>query len=593
MLNIVTNKLNQFPKSRGVCKVLFTFLFALTLMLPSMSAIAGDPEAYVVYNNGTLTFKYDDQKPDGAYSLNTGSANVAWNTRLSSTTTVVFDYSFRYYRPSTCSNWFYGGSKITSIVGMSENLNTENVTQAANMFKLCSSLESIDLSRFNTANITRMDYMFQDCSQLTELDLTNFNTAEVYTMQSMFQGCSALTTILVSDKWSVASLQHSENMFSECGTDAVTQDTREAYVVISNGTLTFKYDNQKPSSNAYSLNTGKANVGWNTKWNEITKVVFDDSFRYYKPTTCSNWFYGGSKITSIEGMSQNLNTEAVTQTYSMFKGCSLLTSIDLSLFNTSSIENMESMFQLCTSLTTLDLSAFNTSEVTNMQMMFDDCSNLKTIIVGDGWTTDKVNHSTNMFSDCTNLEGCKGTKFDASKDDMTYAIVDGGTSAPGYLTKKLKAKSIAVATVPTKTTYTVGESLNLEGGKLEVTLEDGSKISIDLSAAQVSGFTSQSAAELTLNVKYEGLETTFKVTVSSGQTPVTSTPDSQSVAKVWASSGTIFIETATGAKYKIIDLSGRTLTTSTTKSTREEIRVNYNGIVVVIVNDKSYKVYIK
>ena len=34
MLNIVTNKLNQFPKSRGVCKVLFTFLFALTLMLP-------------------------------------------------------------------------------------------------------------------------------------------------------------------------------------------------------------------------------------------------------------------------------------------------------------------------------------------------------------------------------------------------------------------------------------------------------------------------------------------------------------------------------------------------------------------------------
>lgn len=45
MLNIVTNKLNQFPKSRGVCKVLFTFLFALTLMLPSMSAIAGDPRS--------------------------------------------------------------------------------------------------------------------------------------------------------------------------------------------------------------------------------------------------------------------------------------------------------------------------------------------------------------------------------------------------------------------------------------------------------------------------------------------------------------------------------------------------------------------
>ena len=571
-------------------KFILTLLTA-ALLMPSVSAFAGDPEAYVVYSNGTLTFKYDDQKPDdGAYALNTGSANVAWNTLLSSTTTVVFDYSFRYYRPTTCSNWFYGGSKITSIVGMSENLNTENVTQAANMFKLCSSLESIDLSRFNTANITRMDYMFQLCSSLTELDLTNFNTSNVTTMQSMFDGCSNLNTILVSDKWSVASLQHSENMFSECGTDAVTQDTREAYVVISNGTLTFKFDNQKPSSNAYSLNTGKANVGWNTKWNEITKVVFDDSFRYYKPTTCSNWFYGGSKITSIEGMSKNLNTEAVTQTYSMFKGCSQLSSIDFSHFNTSSIENMESMFQLCSSLTALDLSNFNTSEVTNMQMMFDDCSNLKTIIVGDGWTTDKVNHSTNMFSDCTNLVGGEGTTYDASKTDKTYAIVDGGSSAPGYLTKRKNITSIAIATLPTKTEYNIGESLDLTGGQLEVTFDDNSKKTYDLAIAEITGFNSQNVAELTLEVKYSGQKTTFAVTILDPKTPVAKIPVDQNIAKVWSSNRTIFIETLPDTKYTIIDINGRLITTSTTKSTREEIQVNYNGVLVVIIGNNSYKV---
>ncbi|MBR6179405.1 MAG: BspA family leucine-rich repeat surface protein [Bacteroidales bacterium] len=570
-------------------KFILTLLTA-ALLMPSVSAFAGDPEAYVVYSNGTLTFKYDDQKPDGAYALNTGFANVAWNTRLSTTTTVIFDYSFRYYRPTTCSNWFYGGSSITSIVGMSENLNTENVTQAANMFKLCSSLESIDLSRFNTANITRMDYMFQSCSSLTELDLTNFNTSNVTTMQSMFDGCSNLNTILVSDKWSVASLQHSENMFSECGTDAVTQDTREAYVVISNGTLTFKFDNQKPSSNAYSLNTGKANVGWNTKWNEITKVVFDDSFRYYKPTTCSNWFYGGSKITSIEGMSQNLNTEAVTQTYSMFKGCSLLSSIDFSHFNTSSIENMESMFQLCSSLTALDLSNFNTSEVTNMQMMFDDCSNLKTIIVGDGWTTDKVNHSTNMFSDCTNLVGGEGTTYDASKTDKTYAIVDGGSSAPGYLTKRKNITSIAIATLPTKTEYNIGESLDLTGGQLEVTFDDNSKKTYDLAIAEITGFNSQNVAELTLEVKYSGQKTTFAVTILDPKTPVAKIPVDQNIAKVWSSNRTIFIETQPDTKYTIIDINGRLITTSTTKSTREEIQVNYNGVLVVIIGNNSYKV---
>ena len=84
-------------------KFILTLLTA-ALLMPSVSAFAGDPEAYVVYSNGTLTFKYDDQKPDGAYALNTGFANVAWNTRLSTTTTVIFDYSFRYYRPTTCSN---------------------------------------------------------------------------------------------------------------------------------------------------------------------------------------------------------------------------------------------------------------------------------------------------------------------------------------------------------------------------------------------------------------------------------------------------------------------------------------------------------
>ena len=473
---------------------------------------------------------------------------------------------------------------------MSENLNTENVAQAANMFRGCSSLTSIDLSRFNTAKITRMDYMFHDCSQLTELDLTNFNTAEVYTMQGMFQGCSALTTILVSDKWSVASLQHSESMFTGCGTDAVTQDTREAYVVISNGTLTFKYDTQKPSSNAYSLNTGKANVGWNSKWNEITKVVFDDSFRYYKPTTCSNWFYGGSKITSIEGMSENLNTEAVTQTYSMFKGCSLLTSIDLSHFNTSSIDNMESMFQMCSSLTALDLSYFNTAEVTNMQMMFDDCSNLTTIIIGDGWSTDKVNHSTSKFSDCTNLVGGEGTTYDASKDDKTYAIVDGGSSAPGYLTKRKNITSIAIATLPTKTEYNIGESLDLTGGQLEVTFDDNSKKTYDLAIAEITGFNSQNVAELTLEVKYSGQKTTFAVTILDPKTPVAKIPVDQNIAKVWSSNRTIFIETQPDTKYTIIDINGRLITTSTTKSTREEIQVNYNGVLVVIIGNNSYKV---
>ena len=223
-------------------------------------------------------------------------------------------------------------------------------------------------------------------------------------------------------------------------------------------------------------------------------------------------------------------------------------------------------------------------------MMFDDCSNLTTIIIGDGWSTDKVNHSTSMFSDCTNLVGGEGTTYDASKDDKTYAIVDGGSSAPGYLTKRKNITSIAIATLPTKTEYNIGESLDLTGGQLEVTFDDNSKKTYDLAIAEITGFNSQNVAELTLEVKYSGQKTTFAVTIIDPKTPVAKIPVDQNIAKVWSSNRTIFIETQPDTKYTIIDINGRLITTSTTKSTREEIQVNYNGVLVVIIGNNSYKV---
>ena len=71
-----------------------------------------------------------------------------------------------------------------------------------------------------------------------------------------------------------------------------------------------------------------------------------------------------------------------------------------------------------------------------MQKMFEGCSNLKTVYVGDEWTTDNVTDSHDMFTSCTSLVGGRGTKYDASYVDKTYARIDGGTSAPGYFTYK-------------------------------------------------------------------------------------------------------------------------------------------------------------
>ena len=64
---------------------------------------------------------------------------------------------------------------------------------------------------------------------------------------------------------------------------------------------------------------------------------------------------------------------------SMFRDCSLLTSIDFSNYNTENVTNMFNMFSDCSSLTSIDLSKFNTDNVTDMCSMFYGCSSLSSI----------------------------------------------------------------------------------------------------------------------------------------------------------------------------------------------------------------------
>jgi surface protein len=117
----------------------------------------------------------------------------------------------------------------------------------------------------------------------------------------------------------------------------------------------------------------------------------------------------------------------------MFSGCSGLAKLDLSNFNTNNVTNMSGMFEDCSSLTTLDLSCFNTGNVTDMSWMFCGCLGLSTIYVSNEWSTENVTDSNYMFSGCEKLIGEQGTTFDDSHTDCTYAHIDGGMDAPGYL----------------------------------------------------------------------------------------------------------------------------------------------------------------
>ena len=266
-----------------------------------------------------------------------------------------------------------------------------------------------------------------------------------------------------------------------------------AYAVLEDSTLTFYYDDKKPEG-AYDVeNMVKSEFDtdekeWFPERYHISTVVFDKSFKTYRPNSCSRWFLLFDNLTSIIGIKENLNTSEVTDMNCMFYSCRNLTSLDVSGFNTSKVNSMRimftncinltsldisgfdtknvtdmwgmfwgcekltnldvcgfntdkvtdlgRMFYNCESLTSLDLSKFNTDKVEDMGYMFAYCDNIQTIYVGEGWNTSNVTASNNMFADCHNLVGGQGTKYDDSHINVEYAHIDGGSDNPGYFTKK-------------------------------------------------------------------------------------------------------------------------------------------------------------
>ena len=383
-------------------------------------------------STGTLTFKCSPSKPEGAYDLNEGENYSDWFYKRSVITKVVFDASFANARPTSCYMWFDGCSNLTTIEGI-EYFNTENVTNMRYMFCDCRSLKSLDLTNFNTENVTDMYYMFHNCTSLESLDLTNFNTAKVTNMKGMFSSCYALKTIYASDKFVTDQVTESTCMFSDCLNLKDYSSSKEDHTYANcgpigyftygrgyamfddaTGTLTFSYKGFKPEG-AYELNEGGNTPEWISKNSYVKKVVFDASFANARPTSCNEWFFSCSNLTTIEGI-EYLNTAKVTNMNYMFDNCESLKSLDLTKFNTENVTSMKFMFEACTTLTSLDVSNFNTAKVTDINYMFSNCSALTTIYASDNFVTDQVTYGNYMFNGCEKLKD-----YDGSKTDHNYA----------------------------------------------------------------------------------------------------------------------------------------------------------------------------
>ena len=249
---------------------------------------------------GTLTFSYKGFKPEGAYELNEGGNNPEWISKNSYVKKVVFDASFANARPTSCYKWFCGCVNLVQIEGI-EYLNTEEVTNMAWMFKGCSNLKSLDVSKFNTAQVTDMSYMFTHCWGLESLDVSRLNTENVTNMENMFLYCSnsKLTSLDVSnfntEKVTNMScmFRGNSNLTSLDLSNFNTQDVKDmSYMLMDCRGLT--------SLNLSGFNTPNVEnmSGMFNGCYDLTTIYVSDKFVTTKVSDGTDMFYG---CTSLKG----------------------------------------------------------------------------------------------------------------------------------------------------------------------------------------------------------------------------------------------------------------------------------------------------
>ena len=440
----------------------------------------------VVFNES-----FKDARPETGYMWFAGMENLENIENLQNLNTSEMTYM---------SSMFWNCSKIQSLD--LSNFNTAKVKDMEAMFLECSDLQSIKLSSFNTEKVWTMERMFYGCKKLQSLDLSNFNTEEVKNMYSMFEDCFILQSLDLSS-FNTKKVNKMLRMFFNCNklmsiyasnlftTDNVSEyDSRQMFLYCdslsgdiaydqnhvdktyakidggyfrdkayanrpwakyADGTLTFFVSEFKKtidgSNGEYELNIGSNYPGWITDHKtDITKVVFDESFKIARPTTGSYWFSSCKNLVTIENISylntsemtdmsymfygcenlqsldvSNFNTENVTDMSVMFRKCENLQSLDVSNFNTAKVKNMDNMFADCWRLQSLDLSNFNTENVTNMQFMFYWCNNLQSLNVSN-FNTAKVENMKGMFYSCSKLQSLDVSSFNTENVTDMYKM---------------------------------------------------------------------------------------------------------------------------------------------------------------------------
>ena len=447
---------------------LFPLMLLMLLLLPAgmVAQKAASSSKYIAtYESSTqtLTFKENvgETLPENSAWVKDKQTVAFINEKLGNGTIVhiVFDKSFSTYTPTSLYCFFERLTELETITGL-EYLNTENVTDMSCMFRSCSSLTSLDVTKFNTVNVTNMSYMFtgcsallsldvtnfntvnvtnmgnmfSDCSSLTSLDVTNFNTANVTNMSYMFFGCSkltslyltnfntenvtdmgfmffdcsSLTTIYASSKFVTTQVSNSRGMFKNCeklkGEEECTNDkaTDKTYAKIEGGYFSGGIPRVKYADGTLTFFlTSKETLG-------------ENEYGIYGLGAKPTWLVNKNNVTKVVFDPAFANARP-TNCYAWFNGCENLTNIEgIEYLNTSQVTDMHNMFYNCYHLQTTDFSGFDTRKVKDMSYMFYNCDSLKSLDISN-FNTSEVTDMRGMFDSCIGLTSLDLSHLNTSK----------------------------------------------------------------------------------------------------------------------------------------------------------------------------------
>ena len=295
---------------------------------------------------------------------------------------------------------FYDSTSV-STVGM-RGFVTDKCTTIRSLFYNCTSLKTLDIGswNWNTSSVKYWRTVFYN-SRVQSLDLSSLSFASAVDLSYIFQKASSKTIILPAPGntglYECPDCISVIGMFLECSNLTEARNFKN-----------YSFPAEMKYGNIPDEHGSKKMFGSGEIFKGCTSLTTIDisGFKMEKATSVASMFEGCVKLgTTEQGVfTWNMDMPAIETTQRMFAGCTGLTNITIT-GNMPKCKKTIGMFMDCHNLTKVNLSGFNTPIATDCQNMFENCYRLSIAVDDlrgwfDSWDTTTARNLTRLFYNC-------------------------------------------------------------------------------------------------------------------------------------------------------------------------------------------------